>query len=240
MDATKHLEEVNRNGFTIIEDVFSTEEITKLVSAIDRATKNIITSGQAKEVFSIRRFLKVVPETIPVIFNAKLKALIKNLWGTDYFLAKAIYFDKPQTSNWFVAYHQDLTISVDKKQTLEGYGPWTVKQHQFAVQPPLEILENMFALRLHLDDTNQDNGALKIIRGSHLKGIRKHKDIDWLTEEENTCPVAMGSIMVMKPLLFHSSGRTLNNKRRRVIHLEFSNCELPPDISWAERINWTT
>jgi hypothetical protein len=38
-----------------------------------------------------------------------------------------------------VAYHQDLTVSVDKKVEIEGFGPWTVKQNQFAVQPPLPI-----------------------------------------------------------------------------------------------------
>jgi hypothetical protein len=43
--------------------------------------------------------------------------------------------------------------------------------------------------------------------------------------------------MLMKPLLFHSSSRTTNQQRRRVIHLEFSNMELNEEIYWNERIN---
>ena len=84
---------------------------------------------------------------------------------------KSIYFDKPAGSNWFVSYHQDLTISVNAKIDLGGFGPWTVKQDQYAVQPPLQILENNFTIRIHLDDTDENNGALKVIPGSHLKGV---------------------------------------------------------------------
>jgi hypothetical protein len=81
---------------------------------------------------------------------------------------KSIYFDKPETSNWYVSYHQDLTISLDKKVQIRNYGPWTSKSNQFAVQPPIEILENIFTIRIHLDYTNEQNGALKIIPKSHL------------------------------------------------------------------------
>jgi hypothetical protein len=38
----------------------------------------------------------------------------------------------------------------------------------------------------------------------------------------------------MKPLLLHSSGRTINNNKRRVIHIEFSNKKLPENLNWAE------
>ncbi len=86
-------------------------------------------------------------------------------------MVKSIYFDKPETSNWYVAYHQDLTISVDRKTPLENFGPWTVKHEQFADQPPLDILEHIFTVRIHLDDTDGDNCALKVVPGSHLKKI---------------------------------------------------------------------
>ncbi len=40
--------------------------------------------------------------------------------------------------------------------------------------------------------------------------------------------------MLMKPLLLHSSGKTTNQNRRRVIHIEFSNMLLPENLNWAE------
>ena len=38
----------------------------------------------------------------------------------------------------------------------------------------------------------------------------------------------------MKPLLLHSSGRTTNNNKRRVLHIEFNKSPLPENLNWAE------
>jgi hypothetical protein len=38
----------------------------------------------------------------------------------------------------------------------------------------------------------------------------------------------------MKPLLLHASNRTANNKRRRVIHLEFNSHQLTKPLEWSE------
>ena len=52
------------------------------------------------------------------------------------------------------------------------------------------------------------------------------------------CKVKAGGMMIMKPLLFHSSARSTNNQKRRVIHLEFSNLTLPDELHWAEKMNF--
>lgn len=85
------------------------------------------------DLFAIRQFLKEVPASVDKIFTDKLNSIISGLFDDEYFVVKSIYFNKPENSNWFVSYHQDLTISVDKKIDLEGYGLWTGKQNQFAV-----------------------------------------------------------------------------------------------------------
>jgi hypothetical protein len=41
--------------------------------------------------------------------------------------------------------------------------------------------------------------------------------------------------MLMKPLLLHASSRSTSARPRRVIHLEFSNVELPQGLAWRER-----
>ncbi|RYU91570.1 phytanoyl-CoA dioxygenase [Mucilaginibacter terrigena] len=223
------------NGFTTIESVYTSAEIKAILTEINKANTDKSTFRKTTDLFAIRQFLKEVPAVNNIVFNAKLKAIIADLFGDDYFVVKSIYFDKPEASNWFVAWHQDLTISVDKKIDLPGYGPWTVKQNQFAVQPPLEILQNNFTIRIHLDDTDEGNGALKVVPGSHLKDIYRPETIDWQTETEHTCSVKAGGVMVMRPLLLHASNRTTNNKPRKVIHIEFSNAELPDGLEWSER-----
>jgi ectoine hydroxylase-related dioxygenase (phytanoyl-CoA dioxygenase family) len=216
---------------------YTPTELSSITTTIHHADQTKPTFRKSNNLFAIRQFLKEIPEVAELVFNQKLKDIIRAHFGEDYFVVKSIYFDKPETSNWYVSWHQDLTISVDQKMDIAGYGPWTTKQNQFAVQPPLAILENIFTIRIHLDDTDENNGALRVIPNSHLNGIRRPESIDWTEETEVSCNVEKGGIMIMKPLLLHSSGRTTNNKQRRVIHLEFSNQELPAGLQWAERLN---
>ena len=136
-----------------------------------------------------------------------------------FFVVKSIYFDKPKESNWFVSYHQDLTISVDKKIDIDSFGPWTTKHNQFAVQPPIDILETITTIRIHLDDTDENNGALRLIPNSHSKKIYRPELINWNMETEAIACVEQGGIMLMKPLTLHSSSRAISHKKRRVIHI---------------------
>ncbi|WP_289057975.1 phytanoyl-CoA dioxygenase family protein [uncultured Flavobacterium sp.] len=230
--------EINSEGFSIINNVFTENEIENLISLIESKTANNqenATFRKSQDLFAIRQFHKEIPETLDFIFNKNLKEIIESNFGKDFFITKSIYFDKPEKSNWFVAYHQDLTISVDQKIEAENFENWTVKQNQFAVQPPTEILENNFTIRIHIDKTTKDNGALKVINNSHSKGILRIESLDFEKEKETICEVEKGGIMIMKPLLFHASNKTTNNERRRVIHIEFSKQQLPNGLEWSEK-----
>ena len=232
--------QVTKDGFAIIPVIYEDAEIQNIAKTIDSADSTADTFRKSAGLFAIRQILKEIPAIVPLILNQRLRNVITKTFGEGYFPVKSIYFDKPGESNWFVAWHQDLTISVDAKQDIEGYGSWTVKQGQFAVQPPLNILENIYTIRIHLDDTDSDNGALRVIQASHAKGIYRPEVIDHNTETEIICNVPKGGIMIMKPLLLHASGRTINNNRRRVIHIEFSSKELPEGFQWAERLDTIT
>jgi ectoine hydroxylase-related dioxygenase (phytanoyl-CoA dioxygenase family) len=229
--------DVESDGFAIVEGVYSDTEVERLCNLVERSTLGVESSTfrKSKDLFAIRQFHKEIPEAIDAVFNKNLKNIIKENFGEGYFITKSIYFDKPEKSNWFVAYHQDLTISVNKKVEVPGYVNWTVKHDQYAVHPPEEILENNFTVRIHLDKTTSENGALKVIAKSHLKGIRRVETLD--KNDETTCEVKKGGIMIMKPLLFHASNKTTNNARRRVIHIEFSRQELPEELQWSERLD---
>jgi hypothetical protein len=234
MDTNTCKEKILTDGFAVLNNIFSDEEVDNLFQAISKIDTSRQTVRKTSDLFAIRQFLKEVPPATEIIFNDRFTTLIAEIFGDNFFVVKSIYFDKPADSNWFVAYHQDLTISVDKKLNVEGFGSWTTKHNQYAVQPPLDILQDNFTIRIHLDDTNEENGALKVIPGSHLKGIYRPETIDWSVETESICRVNKGGIMLMKPLLLHSSNRTTNNNKRRVIHIEFSRSPLPANLNWAE------
>ncbi len=229
------LQSAKKIWLSTISNVFTEQEIDIILAKINCVDTESPVFRKTDDLFAIRQFLKYLPDVKALVFNDRLKQIINNVFGSGYISVKSIYFDKPPLSNWFVSCHQDLTISVKERADVPGFGSWTVKQGQFAVQPPLEILEDNFTIRIHLDDTSKDNGALKVITGSHLKGIYRPETVDRNIEDEVYCEVPKGGIMIMKPLLLHASDRTKNQERRRVIHIEFSKAELPYPLEWAER-----
>ncbi|RYD86315.1 MAG: phytanoyl-CoA dioxygenase, partial [Sphingobacteriales bacterium] len=132
-----HRDNLSRDGYTIVNDVYTGAEITVIGERLAEVQATNANFRQTTDLFAIRQFFKELPQLYHLVFNEKLKSIAASLFGAEYFVVKSIYFDKPGNSNWFVAYHQDLTISVDKKAEAPGYGPWTVKQGQFGVQPPI-------------------------------------------------------------------------------------------------------
>jgi len=235
INCEKSLVELNERGYAILENLYSKTEVDSILKCIENSGNIEGSFTKTKDLFAIRKLLDTIPDLKEFIFNEKLKSIISS-FGENYFLTKAIYFDKPSESNWFVAYHQDLSISVSEKYEIEGYKNWTFKKGQYGVQPPLQILQNICTVRIHLDDTNKENGALKVISKSHSKGIYRPESIDWTKETEHICEVQKGGAMLMKPLLLHASNRTTNKKQRRIVHLEFSNQNLSKPLNWLEAL----
>ena len=57
----------------------------------------------------------------------------------------------------------------------------------FYVQPPVGILNDILAIRLHLDESEPDNGPLRVIPGSHKQGrISAEKVAEWQREKSGS------------------------------------------------------
>lgn len=154
-----------------------------------------------------------------------------------YACVRGILFDKTPGSNWLVAWHQDLTICVQERREVPGYGPWSVKHGVPHVQPPVILLEEMVTLRLHLDDTHAGNGALRVMPGSHLEGRLNARRIGEMRMhgKEVVCEAGPGDVLVMRPMLLHASSKAEVAGHRRVVHLEFARREvLAEGLRWHE------
>jgi ectoine hydroxylase-related dioxygenase (phytanoyl-CoA dioxygenase family) len=79
-------------------------------------------------------------------------------------------FVKSIESNWLVSLHQDLSIPVAEHVESTGCQGWSEKEGELFVQPPVSGLDAVPALRLHLDDCSERNGALRVVPGSHRLG----------------------------------------------------------------------
>ncbi|AEA42565.1 WYL domain-containing protein [Fluviicola taffensis] len=229
-DALAASKKLVKNGYSILNDLYTRNEIRKIGKELHDyfADNNESTFGK-------RTLLKDIPSLKALLFNENLERLVRTI-DPDAFLVKAIYFDKPDDSNWFVSWHQDVPINVQEKIETDGFTSWTKKKEINSVCPPEEFLHNIFTIRIHLDITTEQNGALKVVPGSHTK---RFTDDELSVITANTRPVLIevreGGVQLMKPLLLHSSSKTQNQKRRRVIHLEFSSLDLPNKLEWLER-----
>lgn len=163
--------------------------------------------------------------------------LLRDIAGSNTAIIRAILFDKTPETNWFVPWHQDATIAVSERIEVPGFGPWAVKDGEHHCQPPLEVMESIVTVRIHLDENSGLNGPLRVIKGSHTRGLLSDDEIASVVSngEVIEARVPRGGIVLTTPLAVHSSPRSTDPAaRRRVLHLDISNIELPGGLRWAE------
>jgi len=79
MNLQNHKTEISDKGFTIINKVFSEEEINQIINVIDSIDTSKETFRKSEDLFAIRQFLKEVPESLNFIFNDNIQLLMKFL-----------------------------------------------------------------------------------------------------------------------------------------------------------------
>ena len=88
---------------------------------------------------------------------------------------------------------------------------------------PAAALSRVVALRLHFDDSREDNGPLRVLPGTHALRVLSEADIERLVREipPVDCLVASGGIIAMRPLILHASSKAETEHPRRVLHIEY-------------------
>lgn len=227
-------QEINEFGFARYSQLLDKEQIINLRKTLSEL--NIFpTARQSKaQNYGVRNLLNQSPEIRKLAESEKIKALVKEVLGLNSKPVRAIFFDKTAEVNWKVPWHQDLTIAVKEKRETENFTAWTLKAGIQHVQPPISILEKMLTVRIHLDDADETNGALKVISKSHKLGRLSADEIQILrkSNKPEICCVESGEAFLMRPLLVHSSSAGTNPTHRRVIHIEFSAENLPNNLEW--------
>lgn len=223
------LTDFDRDGFAVFRGAVPTLQIEELTDSVEGARSEQAAPG-LRNLFnrcsSVRSFANA-----SVAFS-----IAREILGVAALPVRAILFDKNPASNWYVTWHQDLSIPVKNKVDSDGYGPWSIKDGVLHVQPPAQILEQMVALRIHLDWCSEANGAIKFIAGSHRAGILEPGQLrHWRDNHVSVvCPAARGDIIAMRPLILHSSSTAEIPEHRRVLHLEYAGAPLPAGMEWAE------
>lgn len=171
---------IAEDGFELVAGLVSADEQLALLHAVGNVDaagrRNMLAIGAVAKLAGSRQLLKLVrPHT-----------------GGAPRPVRAIWFNKSPETNWLVAWHQDLAIAVRERIETPGFSGWSVKDGVPHVQPPAEILERMLTLRIHLDDADGENGALRVIAGTHGMGRLDAERIAQLREERGRDAVRRG------------------------------------------------
>lgn len=184
------------------------------------------------------RNLIVHPTVIRLLVHEALGRYLWSVVGRELVAVKATLFDKTAESNWRVQWHQDRTIAVKERMNIPGYGPWSSKAGMLRVEPPVEVLSQMLAIRIHLDECAPDSGPLRVIPGTHLMGkLAESKIADVIAAQQAVeLHAPQGAILLMRPLLLHSSSPAREASHRRVLHIELAPLEAISPLQWQSAV----
>lgn len=224
----------NERGFEIIENAFDARIIDSLTLKLSQLNFGATAKKRKEVAFGVRNLLNLAPFIKDFAESDEVRQIIEPIAGKNARVVRAIFFDKTPEANWKVPFHQDLTIAVKEQKDVAGFTAWTQKADVTHVQPPASIMENIVSLRVHLDDTDDSNGALRVVAGSHQFGKLSANQIQQLKSQREivTCNVRKNGVMLMRPLLLHASSPAENALHRRVLHFEFSSINLPENLEW--------
>ncbi|MDM5180159.1 phytanoyl-CoA dioxygenase family protein [Massilia sp. DJPM01] len=152
----------------------------------------------------------------------------------DALAVQCTYFEKSAGRNWLVPMHQDLSIPVAARVDAPALRGWSVKEGAIFVQAPPALLEELVAVRLHLDPCGADDGPLVVVPGSHRAGVIAAAGVAAAraVTPAVACIAGIGGVLVMRPLLLHASSKALGQSRRRVLHFVFGPRTLPYGLKW--------
>jgi phytanoyl-CoA dioxygenase PhyH len=204
-------------GFRIVSGVLGPAEASDLLRTLE-------TSPLTRSRAGARHLMKHAAVS-GVANDSRLLAIASGFLGPCPVPYRATLFDKSSARNWLVPWHQDTALPLQERLDVAGWGPWSVKSGITYAHAPATALSRVVALRLHFDDSREDNGPLRVLPGTHAAGVLSEADTDALVREipPVDCLVSSGGIVAMRPLLLHASSKADTDHPRRVLHIEYAD-----------------
>jgi len=143
------------------------------------------------------------------------------------------FFEKSATKNWLVPIHQDLSIPVSGRVDHPALSGWSEKEGVVFVQAPDNVLEQMLAVRVHVDHCSREDGPLRVVPGSHEIGRVEPAQAAIVGRAAAIeVPARRGDALLMRPLVLHASSKSSGSSLRRVLHFVFGPEVLPYGLAW--------
>ncbi|MGH7936586.1 MAG: phytanoyl-CoA dioxygenase family protein [Chthoniobacterales bacterium] len=209
-------EHIASDGFALVSGILSENEIVSLASDLERTVLPRSRAG-------IRHAMRDA-SVAAVAHDARLLNLAKQILGAGAVPFRATLFDKSPTANWLVVWHQDTALPLQERRDVPGWGPWSIKDGVNYAHAPASVLEQVLALRFHLDDSTTENGPLRVLPGTQNLGVLTDEQLHDLSTKVGAidCLVPRGGVIAMRPLIVHASSKSRSAMPRRVVHIEYA------------------
>ncbi|HEY6136929.1 MAG TPA: phytanoyl-CoA dioxygenase family protein [Thermoanaerobaculia bacterium] len=174
------------------------------------------------------------PAVVQLLLHKQFGGYLWSVVGRDLVAVKATLFDKMVALNWRAQWHQDRVIAIRERMQISGYGSWSMKAGVQHAEPPAAVLQQMLAVRIYLDHSDTENGPLRVIPGSHVFGKLSDEDLQNRVADSRSIEVhvAKGGLLLMHPLLIHSTSESHTTEHRRVLHVELAPAEAISPLQW--------
>jgi hypothetical protein len=218
----------DHDGFAIVPRVFDDAEcdrlatITEALSSGQPGTRNLLAHDWCE---ALAHSLRAHPDLASVI-------------PAGHVAVQCTYFEKSVGQNWLVPVHQDLSIPVRRQVDHPALRGWSAKEGSIFVQPPVEVLEQLVAVRVHIDACGDSDGPLQFVPRTHTRGRIAAEQGSRLKREGPfvACSVERGGALLMRPLALHASSKATGTSRRRVLHFVFGPRALPYSLEWERSV----
>jgi phytanoyl-CoA hydroxylase len=233
------LERYNRDGYALVHNLLSDAEVGMLQAITDQVSAQAMGAEGETPIFDfedghtpedprIQRIKK--PHRIDPFYNAlarhaRILSIVRKLIGENVRLSHSKINMKAARLGSPLEWHQD----------------WAFAPHTNMATCVVSVM---------IDDTDMENGAMQVLRGSH-KGplIEHHDDENYFVGAIAPGTLGMnlsaavsltgraGTISFHHPLTIHGSGANRSGRQRRILFLEYAAADAFPlfyPVDWAE------
>ena len=225
----KNINNFFRDGFTKVDSFFTSNEIEECKERLDVYIDKICPNLSKEDVFfenkNDKNTLKQLQRMhlyepwFDTLFNGKTKQLAETLLDGEVITKNLQYFNKPPKIGKATPPHQD------------GY--------YFKLTPPKAL-----TMWLALDDVDEQNGCVRYVKGSHLRGMRNHSMTGTLgfsqgissygneDDIKNEIPISAkkGDLIVHDSMTIHRADQNLSDsKNRRALGFIFYSADSEED-----------
>tara|TARA_B100001013_G_scaffold39102_1_gene20862 strand:+ start:58 stop:804 length:747 start_codon:yes stop_codon:yes gene_type:complete len=216
VDLQKLASTFSRDGFVLLDQLWTADETTKIESELDRfivdcvpgmaKTDKWFTNGLEGEIKNLGFLNRYDPYFEELSKHSLMQEIATALLGSKAIFTGHEYFSRPPHSDAIGPYHQD-----------NGY---------FFYDPPEAL-----AFWIPLDDVNEDNGGVAYAKGSHNAGTLPHEASgirgfsQQIVDAENQLKgfpevfgvLPRGGCAIHHCLTAHRSGSNITDRKRRAM-----------------------